>query len=293
MATNTHLRDNTRKEDPYIFNNAVLEERKRVDEQSVALNVLMHDHPIHAPLSDPRKILEIGYGTGLMCNYLGGKFQKAMVYGIDPSPPAAGFHDKLQNVEYIQGKYEDLLTDGDPRLELASFDYVFVRMAICWVTDWPAHVRRIKSLLKPGGWVELQDANLGQYWSGTKPSPVDEDWLWARVVRDICFANIDWASGTNLESKMNETGFRDVKSVEYPFAVCYPFSDKPETQMIAEYTAKYVPQVVFGLLDQYARSKYSTDEVQQMKDHAKETAYSGKIKECHFKFYACVGRKAE
>ena len=150
MATSKHLRDETRQGDPYIFNNAANEERIRVDEQSVALNILMHDEPIHAPISNPSKILEIGYGTGLMCNLLGQRFPDAIIVGVDPSPPAAGFHDKLENVEFIQGKYEDLLAAGDPRLELASFDYVFVRMAMGWVTDWPSHISRTQSLLKPG-----------------------------------------------------------------------------------------------------------------------------------------------
>ena len=293
MATSKYLRNQTREEDPYIFNNAVNEERKRVDEQSVALNELMHHKPVHAPISDPKKILEIGYGTGLMCHFLGQRYPGAMIYGVDPSPPAAGFHDQLDNVQYIQGKYEDLLQAGDQRLELNSFDYIFVRMAVCWVTDWPAHVKRIKDLLKPGGWVELQDVSICRHFEGTEPDPIDENWVWARVVREVCLRNIDWASGMHLESRMNEVGLSNVKSAEYQFALCYPFPDRPETQSISEYTAKYVPNVVLGLLDQYAQDQYSKEEVEKMKILAKEDAYSGKIKRLHWKFHVCIGKKGE
>lgn len=177
MATSQYLRDATGKDDPYIFNNAMNEERKRVDEQSVAVNALMHDEPLHAPISNPKKILEIGYGTGLMCHLLAQRFPEAKIYGVDPSPPAAGFHTQLENVEFIQSKYEDLLSAGDARLELGSFDYIFVRMAVCWVQDWAAHVTSIKSLLKAGGWAELQDLTLCKHFEGTDVHPVDDDWL--------------------------------------------------------------------------------------------------------------------
>lgn len=287
-----HLRDGTRQEDPYIFNNAANEEQIRVDEQSLALNILMHHKPIHASISNPGKILEIGYGTGLMCNLLAQKFPEAIVFGVDPSPPPDGFHDKLDNVEYIQGRYEDLLAAGDPRLELASFDYIFIRMAICWVTDWPSHINRIQSLLKPGAWVELQDVSLPIHFSGTDPHPVDTDWEWVKVVRNVCLKNTDCASGINLESRMNEGGFSDVRSVEYPFCVSNPWPGRPETAPVAEYTGKYVPLVFFGLLDQYAKDKYTADEIQQMKDSAMETAFSGKVPMLHYKFHVCIGRKA-
>lgn len=291
MSTNKHLRNETGKEDPYIFNNAVNEERIRVDEQSVALNVLMHDKPIRAPISNPKRILELGYGTGLMCHLLGQTFPTTTIYGVDPSPPAEGFHDKLENVEYIQGKYEDLLEANDERLKLGSFDYIFVRMAVCWVKDWPAHMRNIKTLLKDGGWAELQDVSLARHFSPTQTDAVDEDWLWARVVRDLCLKNIDWASGLNLEARMNETGFSEVESIEYPFAMCRPLPSHPETELIAAYTSKYVPPVIFGLLDQYAKEMYSTEEIQGMKDSATNDAYSGRIAGLHWKFHVCIGRK--
>ena len=290
MATSKYLREQTRQEDPYIFDNAQDRERQRVDEQSRALNILMHDNPIHCPVSNPLKILEIGYGTGLMCNLLAHKFPHARVYGIDPSPTPVGFREKPQNVEYIQAKYEDLLEVGDPPLEQASFDYIFVRMAVCWVTDWPSHITRIMSLLKPGAWAELQDVSLFVHFSGHTTDPVDKDWEWARVLREDCLGTIDCSSGLNLESRMKSSGFNDVKSVSYPFCLGKPWPEMPETQPIAEYSLKHVPPVCFGLLD---RTKYSAEEIQQMKDSMMEYAFSGKIDRLHWKFHVCIGRKPE
>jgi methylase of polypeptide subunit release factors len=94
MATGRYLREQIRKEDPYIFDNAQNQERRRVDEQSRAVNILMQDESISAPISKPSWILELGYGTGLMCNLLARKCPEARVYGVDPSPTAVGFHEK-------------------------------------------------------------------------------------------------------------------------------------------------------------------------------------------------------
>ena len=292
MATEKYLREDTRQVDPYIFDNAQSVERRRVDEQSRAINILIKQ-PIHAPITKPSRILELGYGTGLMCNLLASNFPEATVYGVDPSPPPVGFNKKLHNVEYIQGKYEDLLEVGDPRLPLASFDYIFVRMAVCWVTDWPAHISRIMSLLEPGGWAELQDISLATHFSGYSRDPIDKDWKWARVMKEDCLGAIDCSSGLNLESRMKSGGFTDVKSVPYPFCLGKPWPEMPETQPIAEYTSTHVPPVCFGLLDQYATGKYSVEEIQQMKDDIMETAFSRRIERVHWKFHVCIGQKPE
>ena len=294
MTTSKHLREDTDSADPYIFNNAEYEERRRVDQQSHALNTLLHDAPIHAPVSNLRGILEIGHGTGLMTTLLGRKFPQAKVYGIDPSLTPIGFHAKPDNVEYIQGRYEDLLESKDVRLQLASFDYIFVRMAVCWVVDWSSHIRRLMSLLKPGGWMELQDVSLATHFSNESVDPVDQDWLWARVVRDVCLASINASAGLHLQERMIEASLRDVKSICYPFCINQPLPDRPETEPIARYTKEFVPGVVFGLLDQYARERYSKREIQEMKDSSMETAFSdGLSRPVYWKFHVCIGKKAE
>lgn len=127
MARRDHLRENAKKDDPYIFDNQQDVELQRVEEQSEALNIVMHGAPVHAPVSSPTKILDIGSGTGHMTTLLGRKFPGATVYGVDPSPTPLQFHEKPDNVQYIQAKLEDLLEAGDSRLEFASFDYVFQR----------------------------------------------------------------------------------------------------------------------------------------------------------------------
>ena len=138
----------------------------------------------------------------------------------------------------------------------------------------------------------MQEASIPIHFSGTDPRPVDAHWKWAQVLKTVCLRNADCASGMNLEPRMNACDFRDVKNVEYPFCVCNPWPDKPETKPIAEYTKTYVPNVLFGLLDQYAKEKYAAHEIQQMKDCATESAFSGKIDRLHWKFNVCVGRKA-
>ena len=171
MASVSFLKDNDREADLYIFDSAKLGELRRLDEQSSCFSIVMHDKPIHAALGDPTKILEIGCGTGLMTCYLARKYPQAQVYGIDPSPVPTSFHEKPANVEYIQSKFEDVLHSGDEKLEKGSFDYVFCRMVLLVINDWPLHLARISTLLKPGGFVELQEASFMSFFSPSAPDP--------------------------------------------------------------------------------------------------------------------------
>ncbi|OBT89847.1 hypothetical protein VE02_00786 [Pseudogymnoascus sp. 03VT05] len=69
----------------------------------------------------------------------------------------------------------------DPRLAPGNADLVFGRLLVCGITDWPACISTIKSLLKPKGFVELQDLNNRLY--DIDGRRVDEGYEWMRILR--------------------------------------------------------------------------------------------------------------
>lgn len=46
----------------------------------------------------------------------------------------------------------------DPRLPFGTADFVFNRLLLCGMTDWPGYVRDGFKMVKSGGWVEMQNA---------------------------------------------------------------------------------------------------------------------------------------
>jgi trans-aconitate methyltransferase len=113
----------------------------------------MNDHLIHSPLApqNVHKALDIGCGTGAMTHRIASEFPHAKVYGLDLSP-VPNIREKLPNIEYIQANFNDITGPEEPdaRFKPASFDYLFSRLLLLGMTDWPGYVARTVALVRPG-----------------------------------------------------------------------------------------------------------------------------------------------
>jgi trans-aconitate methyltransferase len=113
----------------------------------------MNNQLVHSPLSshNVQKALDIGCGTGIMTHRIASEFPNAQVYGLDLSP-VPNIREKLPNIEYIQANIVDVTnpTDPDARFKPNSFDYIFSRLLVLGMTNWPDYVSRCVALVKPG-----------------------------------------------------------------------------------------------------------------------------------------------
>ncbi|KAF6836797.1 methyltransferase domain-containing protein [Colletotrichum musicola] len=108
-----------------------------------------------APPNDPdwkgRRVLDVGTGTGIWCIDFGDEHPDADVLGFDLSatqpefvPPNVRFEvDDLDN-EWIYSK---------------PFDYIHIRGMSGSVRNWPELLKKCFDNLKPGGYIELQEAD--------------------------------------------------------------------------------------------------------------------------------------
>ena len=90
---------------------------------------------IRAPLNNPRRMLDIGCGTGVVTCHLGKIFPDAKVHGVDLSPVPA-VHAKPENVLFSQGIMPELAYAKDTHLTAGSFDFVFSRLLIMGMNKW-------------------------------------------------------------------------------------------------------------------------------------------------------------
>ena len=119
----------------------------------------MSNQPFHAPLKNPKRILDIGCGTGVMTVALAKAYPEAEVIGLDLSP-VPDRHEKPANVTYIQGDVRELAKGGNERIARRTFDYVFHRLLVLSMTEWPSYVSIVDSLLRPGGYAEMQELDM-------------------------------------------------------------------------------------------------------------------------------------
>lgn len=130
-------------------------EHNRLRVQAAGLAALLQGRPLRAPVSKPLRILDIGCGTGVVTELLASTYPDAEVIGVDIAPVPPSQHAKPTNVKYVQGDVRSLI--GTPGFELGTFDYIYQRLLVMGMTDWPGHIEKISGLLVPGGWLEVQD----------------------------------------------------------------------------------------------------------------------------------------
>ncbi|AEO62416.1 uncharacterized protein THITE_133689 [Thermothielavioides terrestris NRRL 8126] len=195
----------------YHFPNDV-SENERVEEQYEILKMVMDGRLHLAPFSrdhPPRKVLDIATGTGNWAIEMGDLYPEAEIIGTDLSPIQPSFVPP--NVRFF---VEDSSDDWDYPSE---FDFIHTRMTIsCWSDMKTQIIQRAFDHLRPGGWLECQEAPATiDCDDGTMP----DDYAWLRWSLDFQavsrLANRQSEIGPYLKDWMREVGFVDVQEVTF------------------------------------------------------------------------------
>lgn len=279
--------------DVYIFKSAQSEEHRRLEIQHNALEQLMFGKLVHAAVDKrPKRILDIGCGTGAATTRLAKEFPDAKVVGIDqaPVPP---MHTKPDNVEYVQGRFDDLASQGHEALQPGSFDLIFARALVLGVQDWKRHLAHCYELLAPGGYLECHEPSVFVHYSAASPDiPVDQHWKWPHRVHACALKNfnIDLRVGEKLSTLFPAAGLEDVQTRIYPF-VLYPWPEKPETQAQGEYFWEYAPKINRGAIEYYCQRDFGPEQIKEMQFESDQTAFKGDVVGMHNRVYVTFGRK--
>ena len=251
----------------------------------------MHDRIIHAPLSQPSKIIDIGCGTGSECFDFSVSYPNANIYGVDLSPvpehPA-----KPANIRFIQGDVRQLV-NSDPRLTSSSVDYAFSRLLVLGMTDWQGYVKEVARLLRPGGLFEVQDLSLEWYVRGRLTS---HTWPWLNALRSRA-ETVGWDldCGRNAASYMTTAGLVDVQQIQYQLPYGSWMADgegKEETRAIGRHSAReYGTLYYHGVPKMLEGARYGAEMVKKFQHDATRDLREEEGK--HVIFWVTIGRKPE
>jgi ubiquinone/menaquinone biosynthesis C-methylase UbiE len=142
---------------PYLLPSD-LGETNRLDFQHYMLRSALKGN-YAAPLSRPQDILDVGSGTGRWAIEMATQFPDANVVGVDVAPPAADANAatdiRPENYAFVQGNVLERLPFADN-----SFDFVHQRLLVAAIpaARWPSVVAELLRVTRPGGWVELLEA---------------------------------------------------------------------------------------------------------------------------------------
>ena len=229
---------------------------------------IMNGVTVHAPVTNPKQIVDVGCGTGVITCYLGERFPDAQVWGIDISPVPA-MREKPTNVTFVQGDFHTLAsTDG--RFAPGSADLVFNRLLICGMTDWKRYIETAARMLRLGGYLEVQEVEWRWYREG---EVIGEDWDWRKAYYAALEAKgLDEYCVGRMEGLMRDA---DVEGVQVK---CFPW---PFTKEQKEMYRRLLPNVLAG-------QGHSEEEIGVVVEEASRVMdWKGMYK----KFCVTVGRK--
>ncbi|KAF4911490.1 putative methyltransferase tdiE [Colletotrichum fructicola] len=176
-----------------------------------------------APPCDPNakvgRVLDVGTGTGIWALDFGEEHPEAEVLGVDLSHTLPTF--TLPNVAFEIDDLEEDWTYSKP------FDYIHSRLLTSAVSDWKIYLTKCFENLTPGGWLELQEADVWPF-SDDNTFPKDSAFARMAILLKEAAAKMGrpWFDLPSLKTMMLEVGFVDVRLKLHK----WPINDWPKDQ---------------------------------------------------------------
>lgn len=262
-------------------------EHERLELQSAAIDIMMLDKPFHAPLYNPKNILEVGSGTGTILRQLAALYPSASIISIDLS--SVPNQDTFPaNVKFFQGDFSTLAVTKS-QLAAESFDYIFSRMLIYGMSDWPSYIAKARSLLAPGGYIELQELDTSIFLD-SKQSPLPRSPWMTEMYSVFASRGLDVAVGQKLGGYLCDAGFVDVEVKEFRW-MYGTWDGHPETDLIAKVSNEYNGKVNFGAYKRALGSQKTEEEIKVVEEDMLRDF--GEQEGKHMRFRVVVGRKPQ
>jgi SAM-dependent methyltransferase len=243
------------------------------------------------------RLLDIGCGTGIVTHLMAEAFLQASCIGLDLSE-TPGLRYRPANVRFFQGNAATqgptewmANDDGSPLPQDDHlFDYVFSRLLILGMSDWPNFIKKVFLLLKPGGWAEIHD--LAWDWYDLDGSVVSDQWSWSRVVRGDFEdrKGMDLACGKKAKMWMQKAGFVDVQVYRYTYPFCGSSESTTEMREFGRFNAAAIPAVLETSIPR-AMGILETKADEAMREEMLQTLQPGKQR--YQILYVTVGRKPD
>ncbi|MCJ1435582.1 hypothetical protein MMC27_004956 [Xylographa pallens] len=211
----------------YPFPNQSNLESRRLDAQHEVFKLRL-GASYRAPLPEtPRRVLDLGCGTGIWSREFAAAHPTAQVLGVDLSPPAErSIHTETpSNCTFVKANFED---DWEFANSEEPFDFIYVRMLMAGVRNWPRLFQQCYKYLSPGGFLEVFEGLFelrAEDGSGPDDSPGIR-WfvLGAKYLTDN---GMKWDRARDLIEQLRDAGFNIVEDMPKMMKL-YPDTADPE-----------------------------------------------------------------
>jgi ubiquinone/menaquinone biosynthesis C-methylase UbiE len=178
------------------------------------LRLLLDDKLYRNPLKSPRRVLDVGTGTGIWAIDLADEHPSAEVIGVDISPTQPELVPPNCRFEL-----DDVCSPWT--FPLNHFDFIHVRCLFGSVADWPQLYREIYDHLEPGGYIEELEMDIRfRSDDGTVPNDhVMAKWSELFIEAGETVWKKTFKAGERSKQLILDAGFEDVNCVKYKVPV--------------------------------------------------------------------------
>ncbi|KAI5809426.1 UMTA methyltransferase family protein [Pyronema omphalodes] len=263
-------------------------EQERLDLHHEIMLMLLKGDLYRAPITNnPKRILDVGTGTGIWAIDMATKFPEAAVIGTDLSP--------------IQPKWAPLnvsydISDAEDQWDYPPdhFDFIHIRNLAQGITSWSNVLDEVYRCTKPGAWVELAEVG-GMVYSDDGTMADDNPLRYALTLMEQALSRLGRPppSAARLRGYLEEAGFVDIKvsCVKQPMG---PWAkDKRLKRIGALVQANLETAVEAYFMALFTRILgMATEEAMKLCDDAVEAAKNKNTHMYNF-FYIVYGRKPD
>lgn len=187
----------------------------------------------------PKRILDIGTGTGIWAIEMGDVYPSAEIIGTDLSPIQASWVPP--NVKFEIDDATDEWT-----FPPNHFDFIHARTMAGSILDWPVFIKQCYTHLKPGGKLEITEgrANLFYAHDSLPKDSYTYKWLmeWRRLSEQVKFDVYP-----ALQPMLEKLPFENIQSLE---KLC-PMGSWPKDKSLKELGRFFKVQYLEGGLESY------------------------------------------
>lgn len=262
-------------------------EQDRLDLLHHLFKMILGGELFTAPLpSNPRRVLDVGTGTGIWAIEMADQFPDAVVIGTDLSPIQPSWVPP--NLQFYVEDCEAAWTFPTSKL----FDFIHGRALCGGIADWPHFYSQAFDNLEPGGWMEMKDHEcwINSDDGGMDNAPGCNEW-----VREVDRASRIFGKPLNIAHKhkqwMIDAGFQDVHETVKKIPIG-PWAKDPKLKQLGSlFRVQMIESIPTFMLAYYTRILGHSMEHTQVTMAAVRREFQDRSLHLYLRWYFVTGRK--